>query len=219
MDIQLGDIATWIASAGAVVFGGLGFWRAGKANKTAADALVAGKRQATSAEKANLTADEALEVARRATKAAEESAAEAKRTADLAELSNARLGERNDVVWKVQDGREGGIWRATNAGADVGYRARVILKGDGVDVHSHARDVGHGESIEIDLQDRWAEIVLAGQEANRQYAATGRLTFTATTLRITFRILWETRTGTEHVWTTELAIQKAQEARNRNQAR
>jgi hypothetical protein len=216
MDIQLGDIATWIASAGAVVFGGLGFWRAGKANKTAADALVAGKRQAASAEKANHTADEALEVARRATKAAEESAAEAKRTADLAELTNARLGERNDVVWSVVDGREDGKWIAKNIGADTGYRVRVILKGNDIDQETEPVDVPHGKSVEIDLTDQWDAARIAADRDRLESSARGLFFMPGPRLGLRFRILWETRTGAEHVWTTEQDIQKVRAARSQN---
>lgn len=213
MQIQWGDLATWTASIAALVFGLLGFWRAGKANKTAADALVAAKRQAASAEKANQTADEALAVARRATKAAEESAAEAKRTADLAELSNARSGERNDVVWTVNDGSQGGTWRATNSGADTAHSVRLILKGDGVDELTEPRDIEHGGSIEVDLKERWAAANVAAVKTREEFSASGIFYMATPTLRLTYRILWETRTGAECVWTTEDAKRKALEAK------
>ncbi|WP_028265188.1 hypothetical protein [Arthrobacter sp. MA-N2] len=213
MQIQWGDIATWTASIAALIFGVLGFRRAGKANQTAADALIAAKRQAASAEKANQTADEALAVARRATKAAEESAAEAKRTADLAELSNARSGERNDVVWIVEDGSEGGIWRATNTGADPGYKARLMLKGDGVDIHTDPQDISHGMSIEVDLKERWAAANVAAVRMREEFSAKAIFYMPSPTLRLTYRILWETRTGAECVWTTEDAKRKALEAK------
>ncbi|MFF2296980.1 hypothetical protein [Arthrobacter sp. NPDC058127] len=215
MQIQWGDIATWTASIAALVFGILGFWRAGKANKTAADALVAAKRQAASAEKANQTADEALAVARRATKAAEESAAEAKRTADLAELSNARSVERNDVVWTVYDGQGGGPWKATNSGADVAYSVIVMLRGDGVREDTKPVDLPHGGAVEIDLGTRWVEAEAAAAEKWERNLAAGFLGSPGATLNLTYRILWKTQTGAEHVWTTEMALQKAQAAVNR----
>lgn len=214
-DIQWGDIATWIASGAALIFGGLGFWRAGQANRTAADALVAAKRQAASAEKANLTAEKALDVARRATKAAEESAAEAKRTADIAELSNARSGERNDVVWTVNDGQDGGPWKATNSGADVAYSVRVMLRGDGVREDTEPVDLTHGEAVKISLGTRWAEATEAATKEWEQLLAAGILGTPRATLHLTYRILWQTRAGTEHVWTTEDAQRKAQEAKGR----
>jgi hypothetical protein len=213
MDIQWGDLATWTASAAALIFGWTGFRRAGKANKTAADALLVAKRQAASAERANLTADKALDIARRATKAAEESAAEAKRTADLAELSNARSAERNDVVWTVDSGKSSGTWKATNTGADIAYRAHVILKGDGVDERTEPVDVGHGETIEIDLQALWAKARIAAERTQQEFSAQGVLYMPTATLNLKFRILWETRTGTEHVWTTELDKQRTAEKR------
>lgn len=207
--MEPGDIATWTASAAAVVFGGLGFWRAGQANKTAADALVAAKRQAASAQKANQTAEEALGVARRATKAAEESAAEAKRTADIAELSNARSSERNDVVWTVYDGKEGGPWRATNSGADVAYGVRVMLRGDRVHEDTEPTDVPHGESVEISLGTLWAEAGVAAAKEWREQLEAGFLGTPMQTLHLTYRILWQTRAGTEHVWTTDDAQREA----------
>lgn len=215
MEIQWGDIATWAASVAALGFGGLGFWRAGRANRTAADALVTAKRQAASAEKATRTADEALEVARRATKAAEQSAAEAKRTADLAELSTARSGERNDVVWTVKDGREGGSWTATNSGADVAYGVRVILKGDGVDEQTEPVDVPHGESIEVDLSAVWAGAHRTAIRTQQEFSAQGMLYMASATLHLSFRILWETRSGAEHVWTTESERQRVEAKRGK----
>lgn len=214
MDIQWGDIATWTATAGALVFGWLGFWRAGKANQTAADALVAARRQASSAEKANRTADKAIEVAKRATVAAENSAAEAKRTADIAELSNARAGERNDVVWTVYDGQDGGPWRATNSGADAAYSARAMLRGDGVREDTEPIDIRHGEFVEIGLGKGWAEAIAAGTQEWERRLAVGILGTPGATLNLTYRILWQTRAGTEHVWTTEMARQKAESAKS-----
>jgi hypothetical protein len=215
MDIQWGDIATWTASGAALVFGGLGFWRAGKANKTAADALLAAKRQAASAEKANRTADTALDIARRATKAAEESASEARRTADLAELSNARSGERNDVVWSVVDGRDGGKWTAKNIGADTGYSVRVILKGNGIDHETEPVDVPHGKSVEIDLTDQWEAARIVADRDRLEFSARGLFFLPGPRLGLKFRILWQTRTGAEHVWTTEMAIEKAEAGRRK----
>lgn len=216
MDIQWGDIATWTASGAALIFGVLSFLRAGKANKTAADALVAAKRQAASAEKANQTADKAIEIAKRATTAAENSAAEAKRTADIAELSNARAGERNDVVWTVYDGRDGGPWRATNSGADVACSVRVMLRGDGIREDTDPVDVQHGESVEIGLGKRWAEAIAEGTQEWERRLAVGIVGTPGATLNLTYRILWRTRAGSEHVWTTEMAREKAEAAGNRS---
>lgn len=208
MEIQWGDVATWTASMAALAFGGLGFWRAGKANETAADALVTAKRQAASADRANATAERALDAARRATIAAEASAAEAKRTADLAELSIDRSAERNDVVWTVDDGQDGGLWRATNVGADVAHQVRAMLRGDGVEEDTEPVDIPHGQSVEIDLRKRWAEAEVSAKKMWEELLDAGILGTPGARLNLEFRILWKTRTGAEHVWTSELERQR-----------
>lgn len=195
-----------IIGVGVAALGAFAAWvRAGKSNKTAADALQVSKSARTTANTANQIAREANDlatdangIAGRSATAASDAAQEAKRSADIAERVENRQIERNNVLWDVRKKYVSGKWRATNTGIDTAYDAHVVLDVDGHRIVSESEDVPGGESITVDISEITKAKAARNRQTQQQMRSAGISFFGSSDVGVKHLITWRTEQGTWH---------------------